>query len=218
MRLVVFDLDGTLIDSAGLIAEALGQAFEASGRRAPPRRDALSVVGLSLPEAIAKLAPDLDALGLERLTADCAHALAGARGRPPAAFAGAAEMLAKLDADPKTLVGVATGASRRGMTAMLEGAGLSGLFDTLQCADDHPSKPHPAMLREAMAVTGVPAGRTTMVGDTTYDILMAVDSGARALGAGWGHHGRDVLMAAGAEAVAADFAALERLLAQDAPA
>ena len=101
------------------------------------------------------------------------------------------------------LLGVATGKSDRGLSLILAHHGLSDRFVTLQTADRHPSKPHPSMLETAMAEAGALARDTVMIGDTVYDVEMALAAGARAIGVAWGYHAPDELLAAGAEAVAA---------------
>jgi phosphoglycolate phosphatase len=101
---------------------------------------------------------------------------------------------------------LATGKSRRGVAALLARHGWEDLFDTVQTADDAPSKPHPGMIERALAQTGTPAGRAVMIGDSTYDMAMARAAGVRALGVSWGYHPPADLIAAGAQAVAADMA------------
>ena len=117
-------------------------------------------------------------------------------------FEGVAALLARLHGAGWTL-GVATGKSDRGLTGCLTMHGIVDLFVTLQTADRHPSKPHPSMLETAMAEAGALARDTVMIGDTVYDVEMALAAGARAIGVAWGYHAPDELLAAGAEAVAA---------------
>jgi phosphoglycolate phosphatase len=110
------------------------------------------------------------------------------------------------------LLGVATGKSDRGLVHCLETHGLTGHFVTLQTADRHPSKPHPSMIDACLAATGASPGETAMIGDTAFDMAMAVNAGVRAIGVDWGyHHPRD-LVEAGAEAVAGSIAELRLLL------
>jgi phosphoglycolate phosphatase len=100
------------------------------------------------------------------------------------------------------MLGVATGKSDRGLDLILTAHGLKHHFVTLQTADRHPSKPHPSMIEAAIAEAGADPARTVMIGDTSYDILMAVNAGVRAIGVGWGYHPADELVAAGAHGVA----------------
>ena len=109
-------------------------------------------------------------------------------------------------------LGVATGKSDRGLHSCLTLHGVHALFVTLQTADRHPSKPHPAMLEAAMAEAGAGPRDTVMIGDTTYDIEMARAAGVRAIGVSWGYHAPGELLAAGAEAVAATAADLQEMI------
>src|SRR3546814_16607044 len=96
------------------------------------------------------------------------------------------------------LLGVATGKSDRGLNLCLASHGLSARFVTLQTADRHPSKPHPSMIEQAMAAAGAVAATTAMIGDTSFDMEMAVNAGTRALGVGWGYHyGKELVMDGG---------------------
>lgn len=199
LRLVVFDVDGTLVDSQDHIHGAMAHAFAATGHALPPRADILSIVGLSLPEAMARLVPHLPLTA----QADLVEAYKGSFGcmradRLSPLYDGVAELLSKLRAEPETLLGVATGKSRRGLTHMLAGHGLQDHFITTQVADDHPSKPHPSMLLAALAETGVAARDAVMIGDTTYDIRMGCAAGFRTIGVSWGYHRAEALAEAGA--------------------
>lgn len=200
MDLIVFDIDGTLVDSRAMILAAMTRAWAAEGLTPPPDAATLAIVGLSLPVAMARLAPDLPAARCDRLVAAYRAAFAGLRqgGHAPL-FPGVQAVLATLSARPGTVLGVATGKSRRGLVPLLAAHGLDGRFATVQVADDHPSKPDPAMLRAALAETG--ARRAVMVGDTTFDIAMAQAAGVPAVGVSWGYHAPDDLRAAGAAAV-----------------
>jgi phosphoglycolate phosphatase len=211
--LVVFDVDGTLVDSQAHILAAMAAAFAALGRPAPERAETLAVVGLSLPVALARLAPDLDAPGLERIVAAYKAAFGGLRGTAASPlYPGAREALDRLAGRPGVVLGVATGKSRRGLDHILDLHGLRGHFATLQCADDHPSKPHPAMLRAAIAATGIAPRAAAMVGDTDFDIAMGRAAGMATLGVTWGYHPADRLAAAGADRLLPDFAALDAAL------
>jgi phosphoglycolate phosphatase len=207
LNLVVFDCDGTLVDSQHMIVAAMERAFAVFGLPSPGRSSILSVVGLSLEPAVSRLLPTGNVLDVTAL----AEAYKGAFGdlrrdreHQEPLYPGVRETLLALAGERATLLGVATGKSRRGLAAVLEREGLADLFVTLQTADTHPSKPHPAMLLAAMAEAGVDNKRTLMVGDTTYDITMARDAGTRAIGVGWGYHPVADLEAAGAHRVLAD--------------
>ncbi len=204
LRLIVFDVDGTLIDSQREICAAMRAAYDAI----------LSIVGLSLPQAIRRLAPELSEQRQDALANGYRAHFARARraGALPPLYPGARGLLDALAAQDDTLLGIATGKSRRGLVELLEMHGLGARFLTMQVADDHPSKPHPAMLHAALAATGVEAGAATMIGDTEFDMEMARMAGLRGLGAGWGYHDAARLRAAGAEQVLPDMKALGAVL------
>ncbi len=207
MKLVVFDCDGTLVDSQHMIVAAMDQAFAEFGLPSPGRAATLSVVGLSLDEAVRRLIPmarSADIAALAEAYKSAFGVLRRDKAHQEPLYPGVRETLLALSAEPDVLLGVATGKSRRGLAAVLEREGLADLFTTLQTADTHPSKPHPAMLLAAMAEAGADAHRTLMIGDTTYDISMARDAGARAIGVAWGYHPVADLEAAGAHRILND--------------
>jgi phosphoglycolate phosphatase len=219
MRLVIFDCDGTLVDSQHAIVASMQQAFALLGLAAPPRARMLDVVGLSLPEAFAALLPDGDAAACEALIAryraqyrqqaagEAAGAAVGAAAAAPAIqsplFPGVAEVIAALGRRDDVVLGIATGKSRRGVARLLERQGWDGRFFTIQTADDHPSKPHPSMILRAMAEAGAEPSATVMVGDTSYDMEMARNAGVGALGVTWGYHPLERLRRAGAHGLVA---------------
>lgn len=204
-RLAVFDCDGTLVDSQANICAAMEETFVEAGLPAPDRHAIRRIVGLSLPQAIAALLPEAE-MGQHHLLADRykAHFMAmrsgGAMQAEPM-FAGIDQVLRDLEARG-WLMGVATGKSDRGLALILAHHGLTDRFVTLQTADRHPSKPHPAMVEAAMAEAGAEPGATVVIGDTSYDMEMAIAAGARAIGVDWGYHDAHELIAAGASAVA----------------
>jgi len=214
VRLAVFDCDGTLVDGQADVCAAMEAAFAAAGLAPPPRSATRRIVGLSLPEAMRRLHP---AGGTERHDALAAHYRDAYRERRAGGlideplFDGMAGLLERLAADGWRL-GVATGKSDRGLAHCLAAHGIAGRFVTLQTADRHPSKPHPAMLEAAIAAVGAARGDTVMIGDTAYDMAMARAAGTRAIGVAWGYHDAEELIAAGAEAVADDAAGLGDLL------
>ena len=205
-RLAVFDCDGTLVDSQHSICAAMTLAFEGEKLAAPDRTTILSVVGLSLPLAIARLLPEAEADFHEHLSESYKRAFQQMRRDNAVSdplYPGIAELIRELDANG-WLLGVATGKSDRGLNLCLAHHGIAAHFVTLQTADRHPSKPHPSMLLTAMAEAGASPETTVMIGDTSYDIDMALSAGTRALGVGWGYHLPADLIAAGAHAVAMD--------------
>lgn len=201
LRLVVFDVDGTLIDSQAHILAAMGRAFEVCGLPVPQRDDILGLVGLSLEVLIPRLAPDQSRETHSALAAGYKDAFVAIRqGKDAAAatpfFPGALDVVHALHGEPETLLGVATGKSRRGLDKVLEGHDLSHRFVTQQVADHHPSKPHPSMLNACLADTGIDAARAVMVGDTSFDMEMAKAAGLLAVGVSWGYHDPAQLQAA----------------------
>jgi phosphoglycolate phosphatase len=217
LRLIVFDCDGTLIDSQHLIVEAMGAAFAANGLPAPLRTTVLRHVGLSVSEAMAAMDESLHEAMIAKLAAAYRAAFASLRQKPGFSepmYPGSREAIEALGGDSDVLLGIATGKSRRGVDHLLARENLSSLFATLQTADDAPSKPHPGMLLRAMSETGALPADTVMIGDSAYDMAMARNAGVAAIGVEWGYYPADGLLEAGASAVAHDFPHLLTLLAQ----
>jgi phosphoglycolate phosphatase len=192
-RLVIFDVDGTLVDSQGDIVAAMTVAFAEVGAPLPPRGTVLGIVGLSLDVAMPILAPDLTEAQHGEMVAAYKFAYMDLRAQAGVAqssplYPGALDALQRLQGMDMVLLGVATGKSKRGLDKLIEGHGLEGVFLTQQCADSHPSKPHPSMIRAALSETGVTAEQAVMVGDTSFDMEMAQAAGVRSIGVSWGYH------------------------------
>ncbi|MDQ2093859.1 HAD-IA family hydrolase [Rhodalgimonas zhirmunskyi] len=212
LRLAIFDVDGTLADSQAEIVGAMRAAFAAEGRAAPARAAILSIVGLSLDQAMARLAPELGEAAQGRLVQayrDAYFAQRKANGASPL-YPGARALLERLARDEALLMGVATGKTKRGLDALIEAHDLAGFFVTRQTADFHPSKPHPAMIEAALTEAGVDADRAVMIGDTAFDIDMAVAARTRAIGVSWGYHPTSAL--AQADRIAGDFEELGHMV------
>lgn len=208
MKLVIFDCDGTLVDSQNIIAESMRAAFEAERLDWPGREATLSIVGLSLAEAFARLVPDLPSEVRATLADRYREAFFRLRQDPAhhePAFEGALDAIEALGRRSGVMLGIATGKSRRGVDAVLERFGLGGRFATIQTADDAPSKPHPGMVLRAMAEAGAGPADTIVVGDTVFDVEMARAARARAVGVSWGYHRPEALTAAGADRIALHF-------------
>ena len=200
-KLVIFDVDGTLVDSQNDIVAAMTYAFREAGQPAPERAAILGIVGLSLDVAIPRLAPGLSVSTHDRMVAGYKNAYMHLRAQSGAAqssplYPHIRDTLEMLHHDSDLILGVATGKSRRGLDKLLDGHGLRHLFATQQVSDDHPSKPHPAMLRAALAETGIAVQDAVMIGDTSFDMEMAQAAGIRGIGVSWGYHPRAALGAA----------------------
>ena len=211
--LIVFDWDGTLMDSAAAIVRAMQAACGDLGLPEPPEERARHVIGLGLRDALEHAVPELQAADYPRmveryrfhyLSAD--HELT--------LFPGTQEMIREL-ADMGRLLGVATGKSRVGLNRALDHSRLGGLFHSTRCADECFSKPHPAMLEEIMDELGVRRGRTLMVGDTTHDLNMARNAGVAGLAVSFGAHPRDALAEAAPEAIVDSSVALRLWLREN---
>ncbi len=203
MTFAVFDCDGTLVDGQSSICEAMEATFAHFGLTAPGRGTIRRAVGLSLPQAMRQLLP-LAAPEQHEAMADIykqSFRTAREQGRvAQPLFPGVEEVLRALFAAGWTL-GVATGMSDRGLNHCLAANGIADLFVTLQTADRHPSKPHPAMLEEAIFAAAADPADTVMIGDTVFDIEMGRAAGTRAIGVDWGYHHPHELLDAGAEIV-----------------
>ncbi len=215
VRLAVFDCDGTLIDSQVNILRAMAQSFQRHGLAPPPDHETRRIVGLSLLEAVQTLLPDAELQLQQSLAHDYKNAFQRLRADssldPEPLYPGVADGLAQLQ-DAGWLLGVATGKSDRGLALALAHHGLTRHFITLQTADRHPSKPHPAMLRAALAEAGATPEQGAIIGDTVFDMAMGGNAGVRAIGVDWGYHESAELLEAGAISVVSDFNTLIAIL------
>jgi len=203
-RLAIFDCDGTLVDTGATIFAALKVSLQENGYAVPTPAVSRRVIGLSLVEAMAALLPNATAGQHRALAEDCERAFMALRSKGEVEeplFEGVLKLLDALEADG-WLLAVATGKSDRGLRHCLEQHEIHARFVSLQTADRHPSKPHPSMVEQAIAEAGAAPRTTIVVGDTSFDMAMAVSAGAAGIGAGWGYHEREELIEAGAMAVA----------------
>ena len=203
-RLAIFDCDGTLVDSGATIHAALAATFEGNALVLPSAQDCRRIIGLSLIEAMAVLQPELDAAEHAELAEDYKRAFwelrANGEVREPL-FDGVLELLDRLE-EEGWLLAVATGKSDRGLRLCLDQHGIHARFVSLQTSDRHPSKPHPSMVEQAISEAGATPETSFVVGDTSFDMAMAVAAHATGIGAGWGYHEAQELIEAGAVAVA----------------
>ncbi len=215
MYLIIFDVDGTLVDSQDTIFHGLQVGFEAVGLPMPDRKTALSIVGRSLEEAFA------DLVGADHL--DKVQAMSDAYRNSKISrrkdgldidplYPGAREAIDRLHAREDVLLGIATGKALRGVRHMQETHDLHGRFVTIQTADTSPSKPHPDMILRAIAEAGAEAHRTVMIGDTGFDMAMAREAGAHAIGVSWGYHDHSRLLDSGADTIIQTFEDLDHAL------
>jgi len=213
-RLAVFDCDGTLVDGQADVCWAMERAFSRAGLAPPDPALVRRMVGLSLPVAVRELAPGIG----EALARDVtefykssfrARREEGLLDEP--LFDGIANLLARLHEGGWSLA-VATGKSDRGLAACLAVHGIADLFISLQTADRHPSKPHPAMLEAALFEAGARPEEAVMIGDTSFDMQMAAAARVPAIGVAWGYHGPEELLATGARDVANTAAELSAML------
>ena len=213
-RLAVFDCDGTLVDGQADVLWAMARAFERAELPAPEPLRVRRLVGLSLPVAMRELAPGESEAKQRELTEFYKSSFRARREEGllhEPLYDGIADLLRDLHGRGWQLA-VATGKSDRGLTACLAAHGLTDLFVSLQTADRHPSKPHPAMLEAALFEAGAQAEDAVMIGDTTFDMHMATAARVRAVGVAWGYHDASELTASGAETVAETMAELRSAL------
>ncbi len=215
LKLVIFDMDGTLMDSQEFILMAMRYAFEKAGHPAPNKADVLSIVGLSLDAAVNVLLPDLDEAENKRTVELYRHSFIelrekmGAEAKAPL-YPGALAALERLHSVDEILLGVATGKARKGLDHAYASHNIGHFFETSQTADTHPSKPHPSMLHQTLADTGVEATQAVMVGDTEFDMEMGRAAGFKTIGVSWGYHPISRLGAA--DIIIDDFAELDAAL------
>jgi phosphoglycolate phosphatase len=210
-ELLVFDWDGTLMDSAAVIVSSIQAACRDLDLPVPDKDAASHIIGLGLNEAMQALLPDLDAADYGRMVDRYRFHYLGRDAEIPL-FSGVEESLRDL-AEAGFMLAVATGKSRTGLDRALGYTGLGERFHATRCADECFSKPHPQMLLELMDELGVAAEQTLMIGDTTHDLLMAQNANVAAVGVGYGAHPRENLEALSPLECFSDYAGLHDWLA-----
>lgn len=198
-RMLVFDWDGTIMDSTALIAQCIRHAALATGLPEPSVMDAKSVIGLGVKESIERLFPGIDRTMAQTFGTHYRTQFL-ARDHETPLYEGMRELLEQLD-QPERILAVATGKSRRGLDRALNHSGLAGRFHFTRCADEGFPKPHPDMLERLMAFSGAARDEVLMIGDTTHDLDLARNAGVHALAVAYGAHAFETLAAADARAV-----------------
>lgn len=185
-ELVVFDWDGTLMDSAAAIVAAIQEACRDLDIEPPSEAAARHVIGLGLHDALSSALPEVAPADYPRVAERYRYHYLS-RDQDLGLFPGALDLIRTLY-ERRVLLGVATGKSRLGLDRALQTTGLEPYFHATRCADECFSKPHPAMLNEIMDLLGIAPAQTLMVGDTTHDLQMARNAGTASLAVGFGAH------------------------------
>jgi phosphoglycolate phosphatase len=193
--LLVFDWDGTIVDSTAMIAACIQKAAADLGLAVPTLERASHVIGLGLQDALARAVPDLPAARVDEFSARYRHHYFA--GEPDIVLFEGIRALLVDRAEAGLALAVATGKSRRGLARAFESTGLGRFFESSRCADETHSKPHPAMLLELADELNVTPERTVMIGDTTHDLAMARSARTASIGVTYGAHPREQLAALG---------------------
>ncbi|KGE00630.1 MULTISPECIES: HAD-IA family hydrolase [Rhizobium/Agrobacterium group] len=205
MRLVLFDCDGTLVDSAGLIHETMRRTFAQFGKPEPKVADTKSIIGLTLDIAIARMQgkqhADQEDVDMTAYYKSLFSVVRQDLNFKEPLFPGIRELIDEIGPRKNLLIGAVTGKSRRGLNLVMETHGFDRYFVVGRTADDCPSKPHPAMVTECCDETGIRPEETLVIGDAIYDMQMAKAAGAKAVGVSWGYASVGELKEAGADAV-----------------
>ncbi|WP_047390784.1 HAD-IIIA family hydrolase [Chitinibacter sp. ZOR0017] len=213
-ELLVFDWDGTLMDSTGMIARSIQRAFADVGLPVPDDREARYVIGYGLTEAMSHLAPQASEVQI-RAVVDAYRQHFLAKDQELQLYQGVETGLARLQQAGYRMA-VATGKSRAGLDRVLRATGLGAFFEVTRTADEAFSKPHPAMLEYILDFTAVSPTRTLMIGDTTHDLQLAINAGTASVGLSYGAHAADELQALAPLAMFDDFPALVDWILTDA--
>ena len=212
-KLLIFDWDGTVIDSAARIISSMQKAAQDLSQPALTDEAVRNIIGLGLPEAIRVLIPDVDEAVIPQMRERYGHYYLGVDDTPTELFDGVEQTLSNLK-DKGYRLAVATGKSRRGLKRVFDDTGLEYLFETSRCADETTSKPHPHMLEEILQETGLNAADAVMIGDTEFDLEMGVRAGMDTIAVSYGAHHIDRLKAYKPVLVMNEFPDLESWLTQ----
>ena len=212
LKLAIWDMDGTIVDSREVIQTAMVRAFEAIDQEPPSYEQTRKIVGLGLEEACRLLAPE--GADIPGLVEAYRNAFVARRAEPEfkePLYDGALDTLSRLSADG-WLIAMATGKSHRGLRAVFEMHPLEKYFDTIWCADDGPGKPHPFMCEQAMSALGAEPHQSLIIGDAIHDIRMGLNAGIHTLGVSWGFGAAEELSEVGAHEVHHDYETLNASL------
>lgn len=190
--LLIFDWDGTLVDSIDWIVHCVQSAAESCDCAVPPPQAAKDIIGLSIQEAMNTLFPDADSAIQKQMISHYNQLFFSKQTTAEDLFAGVEQMLIELKQTGYQLA-VATGKSRAGLDKVMQGTGLADLFCITRCADETASKPHPLMLEQIMQHTGISPERTLMIGDSIHDLQMAQNAQISAIGVTCGAHSAEIL-------------------------
>ncbi len=212
--LVLFDLDGTLVDGQHSIYATFAAIFPRFGYTPPTRAEVRTVIGRSLPQAIGDLlGEDAPVLPMTEAYKQHFHAMRSDDGYTEALYDDVDEVIRRLAGREDILLGTATGKALRGIRWMIDRNGWHGFFATLQGADTAASKPSPEMVLNACRETGVEPADVVVFGDSIYDMQMAASAGAAAIGVSWGYGEPDDLLRAGARRIIHRFRDVEQAIA-----
>ena len=214
LKLAIWDVDGTLVDSRQSIHEIMVEAFRLSALTPPDYEDTRKIVGLSLHHACGQLAPEANADEVEKLVQDYRDSWVRARARPDFTqplYDGALETLEMLR-EEGWLIAMATGKTHKGIASLFEAHDIKHFFDTIWCADDGPGKPHPHMVEQAMGALGCAPHESLMIGDAIHDISMGRAAGVYTHGVSWGFGAAHELEEVGAHEIHHEFETLRKSL------
>jgi len=206
LRLVAFDLDGTLLDSADSIVTGVLTCWEACGFPAPEKEHIRRIIGLPWEESICELLPGAGETEFNKIRAYHAEVASGKRPHPSRQerlFPGIKEALDQFE-EAGFLLSVITSRSSGRLQDLLEANGIGKRFITLKTTDNGPGKPNPFLMNQTLSELGVDKENAVMIGDTTFDMIMARSAGTTAIGVSWGVHEADELTSAGAHHVVDD--------------